>query len=165
MIYRLFLITALALWASVGHAASNNGNLSVSAVIPPQVIVISGILNFGTASDPLALLSATGTFQVMVTAGTNYNITLDAGLNSATERRMADGKGFFRPYHLYHNAAHTIQWGDNGYANTFSAGSAKSALGTGNNQSYSVYGISPSQNRAVNPNGTYTDIVTITVHY
>jgi len=164
---RLFIICTALLMASasVSRAASSNGNISISAVVPPQVVVSNGSINFGTMSDPATTLSSSGVFTVTVTSGTVYHISLDAGLHAATERRMATGSGFFRPYHLYSNAAHTMLWGDAGYANTYPAGAAVAATGNGVGQLYTVYGLSAGQPRTANPLGDYTDTVTITIHY
>jgi spore coat protein U-like protein len=164
---RPFIICAALLMVSTcsAWAASNNGNVSVSAVVPPQVVVSNGSINFGTMTDPTTSLSSSGVFTVTATAGTVYYISLDAGLHAATERRMATVKGFYRPYNLYRNAAHTVLWGDAGYANTYAAGRAVAATGKGVSQLYTVYGFSAGQVRSANPPGNYSDTVTVTAHY
>jgi len=160
MLTLLLIVPAMPAWA-----ASSNGNLPVSAIVPPQASVSGGRFDFGIMTNPTATLSANAVFQVSVSVGTPYFITLDAGLHASGDRRLAYGGGFFRPYRLYSDASHTIAWGDAGYAGSFAAGTALSAVGTGANQPYTVYGISPGQAGASNPPGDYTDMVTITVYY
>ncbi len=151
--------------ANPAWAASNNGNLSVSAVVPAQALITSGSLNFGILTVPTTTRYASSTFQVSVSPGTAYSITLDAGLHALNGRRMSAGNAAFRPYSLYKDPAHTKAWGDAGHAGTFPGGTAMTATGTGSSQSYTVYGVSPGQAASANPPGNYYDIVTITIYY
>jgi len=91
-----------------------------------------------------------------------YHITLDAGLNKLTSRRLRNAAGNVIPYDLYQNAAYTTPWGDAGYSNTFSAGNPLAATGTGTNQVFTVYG--QFQNRPTQA-GNFTDTITVTIHY
>ena len=162
----LFILALLLIAPGMpARAASSNGNLPVSAIVPPQASVSGGRLDFGIMANPTATLSANAVFQVSVSIGTPYSITLDAGLHASGDRRLAYGGSFFRPSRLYSNASSTIAWGDAGYAGSFASGTALSAIGTGANQPYTVYGISPGQAGATNPPGDYTDMITITVYY
>ncbi|MDQ6969670.1 MAG: spore coat protein U domain-containing protein [Mariprofundus sp.] len=167
MINRLAIYACMlsAICTFTAQAASNNTNLSVSVSVPPQVIVNSGQINFGVSTNPTTTLTASGTFQVTVSAGYAYHITLDAGLHAVTMRRMAASTGFFRPYELYQDAAFARTWGDAAFAGSYSSGSPLAATGTGIAQTFTVYAASQGQASAAEPLGNYTDIVTITIHY
>lgn len=108
-----------------------------------------------------APVDAEGTLTVNCTAGTDYTIGLNEGVNStsitaaADNRRMTDGAEFV-PYGLYRDAARTQFWGDVIGTDTLAG------TGTAADVEIPVYGRAPSTDY---PPGTYIDTVTATVTY
>ncbi|MBN4076699.1 spore coat U domain-containing protein [Mariprofundus ferrooxydans] len=167
LIHRLAIYVCIMsfFYANIAYAATNSTNLSVSVSVPPQANITGGQIHFGTSSNPSLTQNASGIFQVNVSTGYAYHITLDAGLHATSTRRLSSSTGHFRPYSLYQDAAHSIQWGDALFANTYPAGQAVANTGTGATQTFTVYASLPGQPRIAVPTGSYTDAVTITVHY
>ncbi|HPU14963.1 MAG TPA: spore coat protein U domain-containing protein, partial [Polymorphobacter sp.] len=62
------------------------------------------------------------------------------------------------PYHMYSDAAHTLNWGDTIGVDT--------VTGTGNGlaQSHTVYGVIPTGS-LVEPGADYIDTITVTLTY
>jgi len=163
---RLILIILFSAFGAVpAWAFTANNNLNVSVTVPPTVQLLVSNMDFGVSSNPQAVLTATAGIQVNMVAGQIYNITLDAGLHFFAERRIDDGAGHFRSYHLYKDAGHSQLWGDSDYAGSYAAGTSLATTGTGTWQSFTVHGSSPAHTAAANPPGTYADTVTVTIHY
>jgi len=161
---RLYVL--IGLWALIAivpsaGAFTNTNNLNVSVVVPPVVQLSVTSMNFGTAPTTRSV-QATAVITINMVATQAYHITIDAGLHKATERRISNGAGSFRSYLLYRDAARTQLWGDAGFASSYAAGSAKLSTGTGANQTFTVYGTSPA---TTGISGSYSDQVTVTVHY
>lgn len=151
----LFILAALPL-TGIGNAlaASPTGNLEVSAIVTQQCSVQSAALPFGVYGSNAVQQNA----QIGVTcsSGTSYTVGLDQGAAASADRRMATADGAsWLDYGLYQDAARTTAW------RTGSA--AVSGVGTGNAQSFPVYGYIPSGQspRA----GAYSDVVSITLSY
>ena len=150
-------------FALTAHAYTSKTNLSVSAVVPSKVVLSTTPMNFGIVSTTKTTLAqATASITVNMVATQVYHITLDAGLHKLGSRRMSDGMGNFVGYNLYQNASHTTAWGDSGYGNTYTAGSALATTGTGADQVFTVYGQFQSLPSKA---GNYSDTITVTVHY
>jgi len=146
------------------YALTAKNNLAISVVVPPKVQLSATPVNFGTiANTSNTTTRATATITINMVATQAYQITLNAGLYAATTRRMRNAAGAFIPYTLYQNAAYTTAWGDNTFANTFTAGSSLASVGTGSNQVFTVYG--QTQTSANSTPGSFTDTITVTVHY
>ncbi len=154
-------VCALLVAAPAAFAFTNTNNLNVSVVVPAAVQLSVTPMNFGTTPTTQSA-QATAVITVNMVATQAYQITLDAGRHKATERQMSNGAGSFRSYLLYQDAAHTKLWGDSGFAATYAAGGSVATAGTGTNQTFTIYGTSPA---ATTPSSTYTDQVTVTVHY
>ncbi|MBL4759944.1 MAG: spore coat protein U domain-containing protein [Mariprofundaceae bacterium] len=153
----LFLILP---FSSYAFTAKNN--LAISVVVPPKVQLSATPMSFGTiANTSNTTTRATATITINMVATQAYQITLNAGLYAT--RRMRNAAGAFIPYTLYQNAAYTTAWGDNTFANTFTAGSPLASVGTGNNQVFMVYG--QTQIPANSTPGNFNDTITVTVHY
>jgi spore coat protein U-like protein len=107
---------------------------------------------FGTFAGPV---TATSTVNVACTTGSAYNVSLGLGLASTTTptvtRRMQKA-GQYLTYELHRDAARNDPWGIE---------SAAGRVGTGNNQSLTVYGRIPVQ--TLPPPESYQDTVVVTV--
>jgi len=145
-------------------ALTATNNLSVSVLVPAKVQMTATPMNFGSTFNAPAPLQASASITVNILSGTAYNITIDAGLNIAGERRVTNGAGNFRSYLLYKDATRTQLWGDSDFTATYAAGSSLAATGTGATQTFTVYADSPGV-AAQLPAGIYSDAVTVTVNY
>ena len=88
-----------------------------------------------------------------------YNIGLSAGTATGatvTTRQMTNGAATVS-YALYSNAGMTTNWGNTVGTDTVGG------TGSGNNQSYTVYGQVPAQTTPAP--ATYTDTIVVTVTY
>lgn len=102
-----------------------------------------------------APVDAEGALTVNCSAGTPYQIGLDAGTHAeGTQRRMASGENFV-PYGLYQDASRTTEWGND-------TANMKGATGDASDQTHVMYGRVPSTDF---PAGTYVDTVTARVVY
>ncbi len=147
------------------QAATVTANLGVTATVISSCVVSGGTINFGSAIDPTVAavpLDASTTLTVQCTSTTPYSVALNAGVNAGgnsafSARKIKNGLATLG-YQLYADALRTIVWGDGTNVSLASPG-----VGTGSNQSLTVYGRLPSLTGAVP--GTYTDTVTVTVTY
>lgn len=150
--------------AAFGNAGS--ATIAVSAKLLPVVSVSATSLDFGAWVAADQIHAATATVTVQASAGTSYAVTLDAG-------RHSDG-GFWRhvenggsrvPY-LIVDPSESFLWGDGGFADTYSAGSAVHGVGSGLPQPLTASGfLFTLYASAAAPAGTYTDFITVTVYY
>jgi spore coat protein U-like protein len=88
-----------------------------------------------------------------------YNIGLDAGTGSGATvatRKLTSGSNTIN-YMLYCDSGRSIVWGNTVGTNTVSG------TGSGDPQSYTVYGRVPAQTTPAA--GTYNDTITVTVTY
>jgi len=161
--YSLIILAWLCCYTLTAHAYTAKNNLAVSAVVPAKVQLSTTPMDFGivttTQNTPA---KATATITVNMVATQVYHITLDAGLHKLTSRRIRNAAGNVLAYDLYQNASYTIPWGDATYGNTFTAGNALATTGTGQNQTFTVYGKLQSIPTQA---GNFTDTITVTVHY
>jgi len=138
--------------------------LAVGTSIASAATVSATGLSFGTIVAGNSG-NATAVITVNAASGTPYTVTIGAGLNySSGVRNVKSGAAIGGLYRLYKDAAHTAEWGDAGFANTYiGGGSATGVAGTasGANQTLTVYG-----NIIANTApGTFSDSVTVTVNY
>jgi spore coat protein U-like protein len=163
---RIFI--ALALILSFGllicgsaMAKSKTASLYVSGYATAMCMVNSSSLQFGDYEG--AAVSTTGEINVACSKDTPYTITLDAGQNYYnTWRWLADAGGNKIMYHLTKPSGN-YEWGDNGYANTYTFGSGVNGTGTGGWDTHVVGGYL--YGGYMVPEGWYYDTVAITVHY
>ncbi len=161
--YTLITLCSLCCHALTAHALTAKNNLAVSVVVPAKVQLSTTPMNFGViATTQTTRARATATITVNMVATQVYQITLDAGMNKLSARRMRNAAGNTIAYDLYQDAAYTRLWGDANYGNTLPAGSALNATGTGQNQVFTVYGQLQNPPTQV---GSFTDTVTVTVNY
>ncbi len=166
-IFRLYALLVLFVFLTpsfFAYALTAKNNLTISVVVPPKVQLSTTTMNFGSVFNTTNTTTrTTATITVNMVATQAYQITLNAGQHATTTRRMRNAAGAFVAYSLYQNPANTVPWGDNGYGNTFAAGNALITTGTGNNQVFTVYG--KMQTQATQASGSFTDTITVTVHY
>ena len=146
------------------HAGTITGNLSIQLTIAAGCQVSGGATsgnNFGTLNfGTWALLNQNVDAQQDIGAqvslacsnGEPYSIALGDGQNYSSARRMANG-GNFVSYELYQDPSHSTRWGV--------GGQALGSTGNGSVRNHLVYGRVPVQ--AVQPAGTYTDTILVTV--
>ena len=155
----------LALFASLlpcglSQAATTTTTFQVQITITSSCVINSAsTLNFGTQGVLTADVDGTSTLQVQCTAGTPYNIGLDAGTGSGATvsgRKMTSGDSTIS-YALYSNAGRTSNWGNTVGTDTVSG------TGNGSTQSSTVYGRVAAQSTPAP--GTYSDTITMTVTY
>ena len=158
------LAALLAMAGGSVQAGTASSSISVSATVVSSCIVSGATLNFGAAIDPTAatVIDSSTSITVVCTATTPYAVALNAGVNAGGAsnfgtRAIKNGLKTLG-YQLYADALHTTVWGDG-----TSASATVPGLGTGSNQSLTVYGRLPSVAGAVP--GTYSDTVTVTVTY
>jgi spore coat protein U-like protein len=163
---RLMLAVVLVLFAAaVSFAAATSAQMGVSATLLPTVSVESTDLDFGTWFIGDSPHSATATITVTATAGTVYNVTLDAGTHLAGGTRNVQNGADAVPY-IINDPTNTVEWGDNGFAGTYAAGFAVPGTGDGSPQVYAANGVLETNlANPASPIGVYTDFVTVTVNY
>ena len=138
----VWLTLACCAWPAV--AAPPGGN---------SCTVAATNINFGTFSG--TAIAITGTITVKCTKNLNYDIGIDAGTGTGatvTSRFMKGGPppgNSLLGYGLFQDAAHSVNWGETVGTDTVSG------TGTGNNQTFSVYALLPSNEYA--PAGGYHD--------
>jgi spore coat protein U-like protein len=150
--------------AAFGNASS--ATIAVAAKLLPVVSVSATSLDFGTWVAADQIHAATATVIVQASPGTSYAVTLDAGqhYDGVFWRHIKNG-GSQVPY-LIVDPSDSFLWGDGGFTDTYSAGSAVHGVGSGSPQSLTANGFlftlyaSPAS-----PAGTYTDFITVTVYY
>jgi len=146
-------------------AGTTNGSLAVSATVVSSCVVSGATLNFGSAIDPTSAsvpIDASTTMTVQCTATTPYSVALNAGLNAGSTsnfagRAMKSGANTLG-YQLYVDTLRAVVWGDG-----TSLSGVLPGVGTGSNQTLTIFGRLPSLTGAVP--GTYNDTVTVTVTY
>ncbi|UUX97691.1 spore coat U domain-containing protein [Aquabacterium sp. J223] len=162
---RIVLAALAVLPCMLAHGGTTSSTFQASATVISACTVTGTNLSFGTALDPLSSpvpVDASATLSVVCTNTTPYAVALSAGANAGGPstfgaRAMKSGSQLL-PYQLYTDAARSVVWGDG-----TSGSSTQSGVGTGSNQSITVYGRLPSLSGVVP--GTYTDTVTVTITY
>ena len=164
---RLLLLLSMLGWAgAAAFANATTTTIAVAARLLPQVSVSTTSMDFGTWVAADKIHQSTATVTVQATAGTAYAMTLDAGqhYDGVFWRHIQNGATGV-PY-LIVDPSNSFLWGDGGFGNTYSAGSAVHGVGSGSPQSFTANGFlftlyaSPAS-----PVGTYTDVITVTVYY
>jgi spore coat protein U-like protein len=165
---RLGLMLAAAGFAATpASATTGTTNVAVNAtLVGGCTAIVAPTIGFGNVGSigPLASsVDAQGSFNVTCTNGLAYVVYLGLGANSQASpflRRMASGSEFLA-YQLYKDSGRSMVWGDSSQGTSF----GRSASGTGNAQSYTIYGRIAAGTVLPNTTGGYSDIVTITVSY
>jgi spore coat protein U-like protein len=145
-------------------AGTATTTMGVSMVVQSSCTVSATALSFGTQTiiDMSGAQDDTTPGQITVTCtlGEDYSVALDAGGGTGATvavRKMTNGASTLN-YALYTDNTRATVWGD-GTLSTQTVGDT----GTGDAQTFDVYGQVPQQNNL--RVGTYNDTVTVTVTY
>lgn len=162
------VLTGVALSTAASASTTATGTLNAKITITSNCAVTGSTsdLDFGSnASTASAVSASNGGFSVTCTNQTPYTI----GLQSTASGSATDGTGTMKAtiggtaysigYQLYQDSASTV-WGNDPTSGT---GNAKSAIGTGLAQQYTVYGKTTTSLNV--PAGDYSDVVQINVVY
>ena len=149
---------ALGLSSTSAFAATATANFNVTATVSATCIVSATALSFGSYTGAVA--NAQSSVNVTCTNTSPYDVGLNAGLTTGatvTTRQM----GIVQPagglnYGLFSDSGHATNWGN-------TAGSWVHGVGSGAQQTLTVYGQVPA-GQYVTP-GSYTDTIIATVNY
>lgn len=115
-------------------------------------------LDFGTQGLLTAEIDTTAIVAPQCTNTTPYQVGLDNGQHvTGNTRRMYNGDGQYVAYELYRDAARSLRWGDTLNSDTLAD------TGSGSAQAQPIYGRVAPQNTP--PQGTYSDMVTVTIYF
>jgi len=160
------LVVVLLALATLPSSAQTN--LTATAIMPVRMEIVTSCtvnvsdLDFGDyASNSTTAVIGQTTIQLQCGPGTTAEIALDAGSSpggSTSRRKLGQDSGVDRlDYNLFQDAARTIHWGDRSGSDT------KEVLTTGELQAVPIYGEIPAGQSA--RDGTYSDMITVTVRY
>ena len=141
---------------------TDNAILPVTIEIVQSCHVSASDLDFGAypSNSPTPAQGQT-TLSLLCGAGVTVEISLDAGTgpgkNTNNRRLEADAGTGRLDYDLYQDPGRTIHWGDRSGRDTLEV------LSTGAPQTVPIYGQIPAGQRALE--GTYSDMITVTLHY
>jgi spore coat protein U-like protein len=157
------LVLGLFIISSQAQAATATATLDVSATVGVACSVSATPANFGQWQG--ALIQTTGFLTVTCPSGIPFNIALDAGQNYDGFLRIVSN-GTDRLYYGFLDPSGTYEVGDSDYAGTYSLGLSFPGTGTGSPQPIDIIAILPVWvNTAFVSDGSYTDVVGVTVHY
>jgi spore coat protein U-like protein len=136
--------------------------MPVRIEITTSCAVSAADLNFGAyASNQNTPLQGQTAIQLLCGAGAVAEVSLDAGSGpggNTNRRRMEQDEGRDRlDYDLFQDPGRTIHWGDRSGVDTLEVAA------TGAPQTVPIYGQVPGGQRV--RDGTYSDTITVTVHY
>jgi spore coat protein U-like protein len=150
---------ATALAAPSSYATSKTATFDVTLTVQDDCSIAANPMDFGTTGMMGKNIDQASTLAVTCTAGTPYNVALDAGTaadSTIASRKMANAGGTASiDYNLYSDVARTQAWGQTVGTDTVSG------TGNGDAQSINVYGRVPAQTTPAA--GTYSSTVTATV--
>ncbi len=147
-------------------SASNAFTFTTSATVLPQCSTyVTTDMDFGSNAGAItANLDRTSTIGLTCINRTAYSIGLDNGQNAlGNVRRMRftapDSSVYYIPYELYRDPARSQRWGTTINTDTLA--------GTGNGaaQTLTVYGRAPPTTGAIPAQGSYNDVITVTITY
>lgn len=145
-------------------AATRTTTMNVTATVADDCSVTATSVAFGSISVIGAVApTANGGITVRCTLGTAWTATASPGGGvgaTATLRKMRHAVDATKMlnYALYTDAGLVTVWGDG------TTGSGLTGVGTGNNDTRTVYGRVPT-GQSTATRGAYTDAVTVTVTY
>ena len=152
------LLVAFSLAAT---GAETKATMGVSLVLNPGCSVSAAPLNFGMATTVVAPIDANTTVVANCTNSTPYRIGMDPGVGAGATvdtRYLTGPSASVAAYSLYRDASRSSVWGNTQGVNTVSG------QGTGQAQSYTVYGRVAGTQASPVP-GPYADTVTVYVYY
>lgn len=136
--------------------------MPVTLEVIQQCLVTASDLNFSniTSNSTTPVLGQT-TMELTCGIGVSAEIALDAGTspgNNTSRRQMLLDAGRGRlDYDLFQDAGRTMHWGNRSGSDTLEV------LFEGKLRVLSIYGQIPAGQRV--PEGNYSDMITVTVHY
>lgn len=164
------LFVAVVLLAGVAQALDTPaaGTLDVTATVVPVCTVATVAVNFGEYKGEE--LTATGTIAVVCSKSEPFDIKLDRGshANSGWRRVALLGSGTDDGSYLKYKLSKPDEqeWTDEVHDGDGPAASALHAEGTGLEQAFTVKGVLfGAEQNGYPKEGTYTDVVNVTVVY
>lgn len=150
-----------------GHKTADSAfPFTVSANVLPQCSTyVTTDMDFGSNAGAItANLDRTSTIGLTCINRTAYSIGLDNGQSAqGTTRRMRftapDSSVYYIPYELYRDPARSQRWGNTLNTDT------QSGTGNGAAQTLTVYGRAPPTSGAIPAQGSYNDVITVTITY
>jgi spore coat protein U-like protein len=138
---------------------TDNAVLPVTIEIVSYCNVSSPDLDFGAyASNSTTPARGQTNISLTCSGGITVELSLDTGTSPGRPRRLSQESGTDRlEDDLYQDPGRTIYWGDRSGVDTLEV------LTTGVAQTVPIYGEIPAGQRA--REGTYSDVITITVHF
>ena len=162
-----FMVVTVLFPLERGGAQNVNTTIPVSVTVAAACSINGTGLNFGSYVG--SQLTSTGTITVTCSQDRPYNVTLDRGLNlqgGIRGLRDINSQTFAvaLQYFLYKDSALTQEWGDSGFAGTYTLGTSVPGTGTGSPQTLTIYGKLLADQLGAAP-GTYTDTVVATLFF
>jgi spore coat protein U-like protein len=150
-----------------GHKTADGAfPFTVSANVLPQCSTyVTTDMDFGSNAGAItANLDRTSTIGLTCINRTAYSIGLNNGQNAlGNVRRMRftapDSSVYYIPYELYRDAARSQRWGNTINTDT------QAGTGNGSAQTLTVYGRAPPTTGAIPAQGSYNDLITVTITY
>lgn len=150
-----------------GHKTADGAfPFTVSANVLPQCSTyVTTDMDFGSNAGAITTnLDRTSTIGLTCINRTAYSVGLDNGQNAlGNVRRMRftapDSSAYFVPYELYRDTARAQRWGNTINTDT------QAGTGNGAAQTLTVYGRAPPSTGAMPAEGSYSDIITVTITY
>lgn len=163
---RLGFVAMLLAFATFTAAAQ--AILYATSVMPVRMEIVASCrvsvadLSFGAyASNSTTAVLGQTTIQLYCGPGISAEIALDAGTSpggNTSRRKLMQESGTDRmDYGLYQDAGRTVHWGDRSGRDTMEV------LTTGGPQTVPIYGAIPDRQRV--RDGTYSDVITVSVYY
>ena len=147
---------------SPANAATDTDTFTVSITIQAECEIASvDDLTFGTHGVLSADVSAAADLNIQCTDTTAYRILLNEGETTgatiATRLMENAGQTAFVEYSLYQDNLHADLWGETIGVDTVDA------VGDGTVETYTIYGLVPTQTTPAPT--TYTDQITVTIDF
>lgn len=147
--------------------ASNAFTFVTSATVLPQCSTyVTTDMDFGSNAGAVsANIDQTSTIRLTCINRTAYTVGLDNGQNaSGSVRRMrmtpaGGGSSYYIPYELYRDTARSQRWGTTINTDTVAG------TGSGAAQTLTVYGRTPPTSGALPAQGSYNDVIQVTITY
>lgn len=157
----ILILAASVFGTHVAEAGTVQSSVQVSATVVALCVATTSPVDFGSVTLA-GNVSATGQIIVQCNGQVPFAITLSAGGNyDGSWRGVAFGSER-RSYGLY--APNGSEWGDAGYAGTYTWGGPVTGTGTGSPQTFTVAGVLFGGGTLVTP-GPYSDVVTVSLHF
>ncbi|MGI9303617.1 MAG: Csu type fimbrial protein [Gammaproteobacteria bacterium] len=161
------LLGACLFSATVPHAATDNGNLSIGAKITDACVIDSvSDMNFGTINSGTATnYDTTSAIRWRCQRGTVAIATLNGGTTAGDvfDRAMAGPGGSTLAYQIYVTAPRTLIWGDR--RGTYAYWVFGRGMGPADQGSLTAYGRITNADLSTAGPGSYSDVVTLTLNF